>query len=233
MPVHCRSMIVAIIPARGGSRGLLRKNLRRVGGRSLTARAIDAARLATSVERVVVSTDDRAIAADARAAGAEVPFLRPAELASDEAATVDVLRHAVAQLELDGSRVEIVVTLQPTSPLRTAAEIDATVALVRDGDTDSAATVAELGLPWSVVGYLVEGKLVRGEQVGGDARRQAAPPAVRLTGGVYVTRRALLDTGRMLGAQPAALLVSAAAALDVDDARDLDRARRAVARTPR
>jgi CMP-N-acetylneuraminic acid synthetase len=223
-------MIVAIVPARGGSRGLSRKNLRRVGGRSLTRRAVEAARSATTIDRVLVSTDDPAIAAEARAAGAEVPFLRPAHLATDEAATVDVLRHAVGALEQSGVRVEIVVTLQPTSPLRTAAEIDAAVALVRDGGADSAVTVAALDLPWSVVGCLVDGRLVRGEPAGGDARRQAAPPAVRITGSVYVTRRALLDAGALLGTAPAAQLVSGPSTLDIDDARDLDRARRAVAR---
>ena len=222
-------MIVAIIPARGGSRTLLRKNLRRIGGRSLTAHAVDAARSASTVDRVVVSTDDEAIAAEGRAAGADVPFLRPSELATDDAATVDVLRHAVAQLELEGATVDIVVTLQPTSPLRTAGEIDAVVALVRDGGADSAVTVSSLGVPWSVVGYLADGRLVRPTQPTVDVRRQASPPAVRITGSVYATRRALLDQGQVLGDRPAVLLTPEAAALDIDDARDLARARRALA----
>lgn len=222
-------MIVAIIPARGGSRTLLRKNLRRIGGRTLTAHAVDAARTAATIDRVVLSTDDEGIAAEGRAAGADVPFLRPPELATDDAPTVDVLRHAVAQLELGGDAVDIVVTLQPTSPLRTAAEIDAVVALVRDGGADSAVTVTSLNVPWSVVGYLADGRLVRPAQPTVDVRRQASPPAVRITGSVYVTRRSLLDQGRVLGERPAVLITPEAAALDIDDARDLARARRALA----
>jgi CMP-N-acetylneuraminic acid synthetase len=221
-------MIVAIIPARGGSQGVPRKNLRRVGGRSLLVRAIDAAMGAASIDRVVVSTDDPAIAAVARAAGAEVPFLRPAELARDDSATVDVLRHAVGALEETGSQVDIVVTLQPTSPLRSAAEIDATVAAVRHGTSDSAVTVAELGVPWSVVGHLDDGRFVQPPREGGDARRQASPAAVRITGSVYATRRALLDDGLILGSSPAAIVTSGPGTIDVDDARDLARARRAL-----
>ena len=224
-------MIVAIVPARGGSRGLPRKNLRRVGGRSLVELAVTAAREAASVDRVVVSTDDEAIARVGRSAGAEVPFRRPVELAGDEVPTVAVLRHAVAHLEADGATIDLVVTLQPTSPLRTAAEIDAAVALVRDGSADSAVSVASLEMPWSVVGYLVDGRLVRGTQPDADARRQASPPAVRITGSIYVTRRALLDAGLVIGPAAAALMTSGSSTLDVDDLPDLRRAQRAVRRS--
>lgn len=222
-------MIVAIVPARGGSRGIRRKNLRRVGGRTLVECAIDAGLRARSVDRVILSTDDADIAAVGRAAGAEVPFIRPAPLATDEAATIDVLRHAVAELERDGTTVDLVVTLQPTSPLRTPDEVDRAVALVRD-DVDSAVTITPLHLPWSVIGYVAQDRFHRPPRRGNDDRRQASPSAARITGSVYVTRRSLLDRGEIIGPNAAALVTDGASTLDVDDPRDLARARRALRR---
>ncbi|HEX2194610.1 MAG TPA: acylneuraminate cytidylyltransferase family protein, partial [Candidatus Limnocylindria bacterium] len=143
---------VAIIPARGGSKGLPRKNLRLLGGEPLVVHTVRAALAARRVDRVLVSTDDAAIARAARRAGADVPFRRPPELATDHAATLPVVQHAVAWLEDHGQRVDVVVTLQPTSPLRGPAEIDAVVALLDGGDSRSAVSVALLGVPAAAVG---------------------------------------------------------------------------------
>jgi CMP-N-acetylneuraminic acid synthetase len=220
--------IVAIIPARGGSRGLPGKHLLLLAGEPMIAHTVRAALAARRVDRVLVSTDDEAIARAARRAGAEVPFLRPAELAADDTPTLPVIRHAVEWLEAAGERVEVVVTLQPTSPLRDAAEIDAVLTLLERTGADSAVSVASLELPISVVGHVAEGRLVRAAAPGADVRRQSSPSAVRVTGGVYATRRALLDAGRLLGERPAAQLVGGPSAIDVDSADDLRAARRAL-----
>lgn len=218
---------VAIIPARGGSRGLPGKHLRLLGGQPLIAHTVRAALGARRVDRVIVSTDDAAIARAARRAGAEVPFLRPPELARDETPTLPVIQHAVEWLEAAGERVDVVVTLQPTSPLRGAAEIDAVIGLVERGPARSAVSVAPLGLPASVIGRVEEGRFVPALPPGGDVRRQAAAPGARLTGAVYATRRDLLREGRMVEDRPAAHLSAPAAAIDVDSAEDLAEARRA------
>ena len=219
-------MIVAIVPARGGSRGLSRKNLRRIGGRSLVELAVAVARAAPSVDRVIVSTDDEAIAREAERVGAEVPFRRPASLATDDAATVDVLRHACAELETAGETIDVVVTLQPTSPLRTADVVEAAIAPVRDGEADSAVTVEELGLPWSTLGFL-DGATFRRPPQPDDQRRQASPEAARITGAVYVTRRELLDQGLVIGPRCAAVVTRGGSTIDIDSFADLRRARRA------
>jgi N-acylneuraminate cytidylyltransferase len=112
--------VLAVIPARGGSKGIPRKNIRELGGKPLIAWTIHAARSARTITRAVVSTDDQEIAQVARLWGADVPFLRPAELATDSAAGVAVAVHAAGAL----SGFEWVVLLQPTSPLRVAADID-------------------------------------------------------------------------------------------------------------
>jgi CMP-N,N'-diacetyllegionaminic acid synthase len=110
---------LAIIPARGGSKGLPRKNIRPVAGKPLVAYSIDAARKSPLVSRVIVSTDDEEIAAVARLAGADVPFMRPPELATDLAPTEPVLQHALKHVEeVEGQHVDIVLFLQPTDIFR-------------------------------------------------------------------------------------------------------------------
>jgi len=220
-------LTVAIIPARAGSRGLPGKHLRALGGSPLIAHTIRAALEARLVDRVVVSTNDPAVARAAASAGAEVPFQRPAALSGPEVPTLPVIVHAVEWLERDGARIDRVVTLQPTSPLRTAAQIDAAVRLLDDPAVDSAVAVAALDLPISVIGWLQDGRFHPAATVSGDHRRQASPSAVRVTGAIYVTARSLLARGRLLGERPAALLLDGGAAIDIDTAKDLVAARRA------
>ena len=222
---------VAVIPARAGSRGLPNKHLRLLNGKPLIAHTVLAALGAGSIDRVIVSTNDPAIARASRRAGAEVPFLRPDALAHDETPTAPVVEHAVAWLEATGTPVDLVVTLQPTSPLRDPAEIDAAVALLADPTVQSSVSVARLGYPISVVGSLADGGFRAASASSGDVRRQVAAPAVRITGGVYVTRRSLLASGRLLDERPAALEVDSELAVDIDTAGDLRLARR-VSRRP-
>ncbi|MEP6468472.1 MAG: acylneuraminate cytidylyltransferase family protein [Chloroflexota bacterium] len=215
---------LAVIPARAGSRGLPGKHLLLVGGSPMIVHTIRAGLAAGSVDRVVVSTNDAAVARVARRAGVEV-LSRPGELAQDDSPTVPAIQHAVQQAEAHGERFELVVTLQPTAPLRTAEQIDAAIALLGDPLVRSAVSVCRLGMPIRVIGMLANGR-VRLVDRGTDARRQASPPAVRLTGGIYVTRRDLLDEGRLLDDRPAGLVLDEASGLDVDTAADLAEARR-------
>ncbi len=224
------AVILAVIPARGGSRGLPGKNLRLLEGQPMIVHTIRAALAAARIDRVVVSTDDDAIARVAREHGAEVPFLRPADLARDDSPTLPVVDHAVRAVEAAGSSVSAVVTLQPTSPLRGAEQIDAAVDLLEASGARCVASVAGLGVPVSVVGALVDGRYRAATRPPGDVRRQTSPPAIRLTGAIYVTTRGLLAEGRLLDEAPAALMTSGPSAIDVDDARSLRAARRAARR---
>lgn len=113
--------VLAVIPARGGSKRVPRKNIRPVAGKPLLAWTIDAAKASKYIDRCIVSTDDEEVADIARQCGAEVPFMRPAELAQDESSSIEMLRHAARKLPDH----DIIVLLQPTSPERTAADIDA------------------------------------------------------------------------------------------------------------
>ena len=219
-------LTLAVIPARAGSEGLPGKHLALLGGVPLIVHTIRAAQGATRVDRVLVSTNDPAVARVARRAGAEVPFLRPEDLAKADTPTLPVIQHAVAWLEAQGEAVEMIVTLQPTSPLRGAAAVDAAIELVHGGRR-SAVSVARLGLPTSVIGGLSDGLF---QPVFGltDTRRQAAPESVRITGAIYVTRRDLLAEGALLDDAPAALVLEGPPAIDIDSAADLAAARRAL-----
>jgi len=120
--------VLAIIQARGGSKSIPRKNIKELGGKPLIAWTIEAAKNSKLVTRTIVSTDDEEIAAVSKKFGAEVPFMRPAEFATDEAKSVGLLKHALNWLrEHENYRPDIVVQLKPTNPLRTSEHIDAAV----------------------------------------------------------------------------------------------------------
>ena len=131
------SRTLAIIPARGGSKGVPGKNLRALGGQPLIAWSVRSALAAERIDTVLVSTDSEAIAQAAREAGAQVPFLRPAELATDAAPTEPVMSHAIAWYAAQGTAFDLVVLLQPTSPLRRAGTIDAAIARLEEEAADS------------------------------------------------------------------------------------------------
>ena len=177
----------AIIPARGGSKGIPGKNLKKIQGRSLIARAIDAAIGAAQVERVFVSTDDAKIAATARHAGAEI-IERPADLASDIAGSELALLHGLDTLERSGERLpELLAFVQCTSPFVHSVDIDAAIAVLRDTKADTALTVTPgHGFLWKrdSAGTAVEVN----HDKRGRLRRQDREPEFLETGAVYVMR---------------------------------------------
>jgi N-acylneuraminate cytidylyltransferase len=134
--------VLAVIPARGGSKGVPRKNIRPLGGKTLIYYAIDAAHRSKYINRVIVSTDDKKIAEVARAEGAEVPFMRPAELGGDQATDLPVFQHALKWLlEKEDYKPEIIAHLRPTAPLRTAIHIDKGIEILVGSDADSVRSV--------------------------------------------------------------------------------------------
>ncbi len=138
--------ILGLIPARGGSRGLPGKNIRPLLGKPLIAWTIEQAMACNCLDKVVVSTDDAEIAETAKKYGAEVPFIRPKELASDEAKSVDVALHALDFFKDQNYEFDYLILLQPTSPLRTAADISKSVEILTDNEStaDSLISVGEI-----------------------------------------------------------------------------------------
>lgn len=213
--------VLAVVPARAGSKGLPGKNLRRVGGRSLVARAVDAALATPSIDTVVVSTDGPDIADEARAAGARV-LHRPAELAGDTATSESALLHVLDVLEQIHDEVpEVLVFLQATSPFTVPADLESAVRRVLEGTADVVfAAAPSHAFLWRI------GADGRAVAVNHDAsvrpRRQDRDPEFRETGAFYVVhvegfRR---HRHRFFGRTELAV-VDAATAVDVDDSADL------------
>jgi len=136
--------VLAVVPARGGSKGIPLKNLRTIAGRSLVAIAGEVARQVSEIDRAVVSTDHEAIAAAAAEAGLDASFRRPPELSGDRIGDWDVLNHALLASEaMDGVVYDIVVMLQPTSPLRRVSDVSATIRRLVEGNYDAVWSVSE------------------------------------------------------------------------------------------
>ena len=170
-----------------------------LGGVPLIVHSIRAALAASSITRTVVSTDSAAIAAVASRAGAEVPFRRPAKLATDSATTADVVIHAIKTLEQNSPVPDIIVVLQPTSPLRVAADIDGAVELLHSTGAPSIVSISEVDHPVDWLFRLgARGRLTPLVISPPATRRQEAKKAYRLNGAVYVIRREALRRWRAL-----------------------------------
>src|SRR6266446_3795817 len=198
-----------VIPARGGSKGLPGKNLRKLGALSLLGQAIASARESALLTRFIVSTDSEEIAAGAERQGLPVPFLRPAELATDRAGMLGVLQHAVRWLEASaGVKPDVIVTLQPTSPFRRVAETGA----------DSAQTLSEASYhPYFMKTLDADRTLALFPEGHTYVRRQDAPPVYQPSGAVYVTRHeTLMRHGHILGGDNRGIVMDFEASVNID-----------------
>ncbi|HWL06584.1 MAG TPA: acylneuraminate cytidylyltransferase family protein [Xanthobacteraceae bacterium] len=218
---------VGLITARGGSKGLPGKNIANVGGQPLIAWTIKAALGSRYLKRTIVSTDSDEIADVAKQFGAEVPFMRPADLAQDSSPHSDVIRHAILWLEKDEGRMpDYIVLLQPTSPFRTALDIDEACAIAERDDADSVVGVsAQKSHPYWTKTMKANGLLSDFMQLPHHSeywQRQKLPPAYVINGVIYVIRcshfmrEATYFTNKTFG-----YVVPPERSLDIDTAWDL------------
>jgi N-acylneuraminate cytidylyltransferase len=220
--------VLGVITARGGSKGLPRKNLLPFRGAPLIAWTIEAARAAKSIDRLILSSDDEEIIEIARSLGCEAPFRRAAELASDTAASVDVVLDAADR----APGHDIVVLLQPTSPLRTAGDIEATLALMAAAGAPGAVSVSEAPChPYLIFGRDAAGRLSPfvEKPPALSWRRQDLPPAYRVNGSVYAADLVWLRTERTLckAGETVAYEMPVERSFDIDTLEDLQAAERA------
>ena len=221
--------VLGLLPARGGSKGIPRKNIRPLAGTPLLAYTAAAAHAATRLARVVLSTEDAEIAALGRACGLDVPFLRPADLAQDTTPTLPVVQHALRHLAAAGDHYDAVCLLQPTHPLRTAATIDGCIGLLLTSAADSVVTVlpvpAEYHPHW-VYFAAADGTLrLSNGALTPPPRRQDLPPAFHREGSVYVTRTAVvLDGDSLYGARTLGYSVVGLPSVNLDTPDDWARA---------
>jgi CMP-N,N'-diacetyllegionaminic acid synthase len=186
--------ILTVIPARGNSKGISRKNIKLLAGKPLIAWTIETALALQAICRVIVSTDDVEIAQIARQWGADVPFLRPNILSSDSAKSVGVIIHALDWLmKKDNYLPDFVLLLQPTSPLRTAFDIKGAIKLQKGKNADAVVSVYEVSHPFSWVREIDrDRKFLPKPDVGSVSRRQDARKLYQLNGALYLIKTSVL-----------------------------------------
>jgi CMP-N,N'-diacetyllegionaminic acid synthase len=217
--------VLGIITARGGSKGIHKKNLAIIAGKSLLSHTADVAR-ASTLARVVLSTDDAEIAAEAIRLEVDVPFMRPAELARDDTPTLPVLQDVVRRLELQGERFDAIFTLQPTNPLRLTSDIDGAIELLERSGADSVIGFTNVGErhPARMKQIDYHGRVIDppfAEQFEGQ-RRQDLPNYYLRDGSVYLTRYdVLMNQNSIKGQNCQAWLVPKERALNIDEPFDL------------
>jgi len=217
--------VLGLIPARSGSKGLPGKNLRMLAGRPLIAWTIDAALDSKSISRLVVTTDSAEIARVAEALGADVPFTRPTQLAADGTSMFEVVKHALDCIHSEQAiEYDVLVLLQPTSPLRTGRHIDEAVRLLLDRDVGSVISVCKAEHSPLRAGRLSQDMsmrdFMRPEYT--NANRQEMPTYYRLNGAVYAARvDYVIRNGGFFGNDTIAYVMPQEVSVDIDTQLDL------------
>ena len=217
--------IIGLIPARGGSKGVLRKNIKLLQGKPLLCYTAEAALKASGLARVVLSTEDEEIAKVGRECGLDVPFLRPDELARDNSPTLPVIQHAVRMLESNDEPIEAICLLQPTSPFRDTALIEQCIKLFIESGADTLITllpVPEKYNPYFM--YLQNGDGKLNYCMGEDTvavRRQDVQPAYLREGSVYIIKRSvMMDDNSLYGPNIVGCPVNAEQSINIDTMDD-------------
>ncbi len=216
--------MIAIIPARGGSKGLPRKNVKLLEGKPLIAYTIESALKAKNVSRVIVSTDDEEIAKVSREFGAEIPFMRPDFLATDNASSLDVLRYTFERLEKEENiKIDDFVLLQPTSPLRNNTHIDEAIELFCKRKANSVISFCKEEHPIFWHKFITkEGKFEEVFERDFAESRQELRSTYCPNGAIYVFNKSILDTGEYYTEKSYAYIMDRKSSVDIDTIDDFE-----------
>jgi len=215
--------VLGLITARGGSRGIPRKNIKLMAGKPLIVWTIEAALASKFLTRIVVSTDDEEIASIARDAGADVPFMRPSALAQDDSTSLEVVHHALETLRTQGETYDAVMILQPTSPLRTAEDIDTAVQKMQKTGADSVMGMVELSDFSAKKVKTIDGDTIAPffeEEGKTSAARSQGRHAYKRNAAIYLTRTDLLLRHDLFGKDSRAIIMPRERSVDVNDGFD-------------
>jgi CMP-N,N'-diacetyllegionaminic acid synthase len=215
--------IVATICARGGSKGVPGKNIRHLCGKPLIVHTIETAQRCRLIDKIIVSTDSPQIAEIAKNSGAEVPFIRPPELATDDAPKLAVIKHAVRFLETEQDyHPDIIVDLDATSPLRTEKDIEGCIKLVRDEGADNVfSVVAAHRNPYFNMVEIVNGRVQLVKKLNSSiTRRQDAPPVYDMNASIYAWKRDALMNNNSLFLEKTRIYEMPEWAKDIDGETD-------------
>lgn len=216
--------IVAIITARGGSKRIPRKNIKPLAGKPLIAYAIRAALDSNYVDRVVVSTDDKTIANVSKKYGAEVPFIRPAHLSTDKARSADTLVHAVACLEgQEHYKPDIVILIQPTSPLVLPEDIDGALEKMFQAGAGSCFSICEISQRPEWMYRINKNKpvLFLKDRSGADKRNQDLPKLYVINGAINIVQRdVLMKKNKIVDGKNSVFIMPRERSVDIDEEAD-------------
>ncbi|MEQ6123450.1 acylneuraminate cytidylyltransferase family protein [Pseudotenacibaculum sp. MALMAid0570] len=217
--------VLGVIPARGGSKGVPRKNIKDLKGKPLIGYTIDAA-LNSILDRVIVSTDDKEISEIANKLGVETPFTRPKDLASDTASSIDVAVHALNEMEkIDGVMYDAFMLLQPTTPYRASKDINLAIEKLQRSDADSVISVVDVEASHPArMKYMRKGKLVDPpfcEAYENQNRQELEPMYIR-NGAIYLTRRETLLKKSYKGENCEGLIMPPERSVNIDTLSDFE-----------
>lgn len=219
--------VLGIITARGGSKSIPNKNITSLCGKPLIVYTIEAAKKSKGLTRCIVSTDSERIAEIARERGTDVPFMRPVELAQDTSTSLEVVQHAISWLKkYESLEYDYVLILQPTSPLRTAADIDAAIRIAQETGADSVMGMKELddmsleklktiGSDGLIAPIVIEEKHI-------SRRRQDVPRVYKRNAAIYLTKTECLKRGDLFGERSYAYVMPEERSVDINRLIDVD-----------
>ena len=222
--MELKPKVLGVIPARGGSKGVPKKNIKDLKGKPLISYSIEEARRSKLMDRCIVSTDSEEIAKVSKEAGGDVPFIRPNEFATDMALSVDVIKHALNFLKEQGEEYDIVVLLQPTTPFRTAEDIDKAIEKIIKTDCDSVVSMVDVGANHPARMYTLEeaDQLESVMEEGITMRpRQELPPIYIRSGDVYASKvNSVFSKNSMMGKDCRAIVIPEKRAVNIDTLLD-------------
>lgn len=213
--------ILAVIPARGGSKGIPHKNIINLCGKPLIGYTIEAALGSKYIDYVMVSTDDEEIANVAVKYGAEVPFFRPVELAFDTAKTLDAVLHAVNKLREMNQGFDDLVLLQPTQPLRLSKDIDHAIEYYYNSDCKDLVSICEVNDHPILIRTVEDGRMKKILNVSSTCRRQDMPKYYRVNGCIYINKIEKLDENTSFNDNAVPFIMERSHSVDIDELSDL------------
>lgn len=224
--------ILGLIPARGESKGIPRKNIKLLGGKPLLQYTFDSAQVSSLLSNIVLSTDDQEIMGTAKSFGLEVPFIRPSELAEDDTSSLEVVQHALHFFEEKGEKYDAVCLLQPTSPFRKAGLIDQAIKHFENGGYDSLISVREVPAEYNPHWIFEEKngslKISTGETEI-ISRRQELPNAYQRDGAIYITKASvLLEENSLYGKKIGFIDTTGSPHVNIDVPKDWEEAEKII-----
>lgn len=217
-----KQKILALIPARGGSKGIKDKNIIPLAGKPLIAYSIEAAKKSKYIDNIVVTTDSEKIAEVAKQYGARVPFLRPTELAADTSKTIDAVLHAVKTLTSMGENYNTLVLLQPTQPLRTADDIDRAIELYYKNGENGLVSISPVDdSPLLIRSIGDDGKLINLLSQNSTCRRQDMLDYYKVNGCIYINKIEEIDKNTSFNDNNVPFIMPKEHSVDIDELSDL------------